>query len=528
MMSNKRYSINIKATDYQKIYKISDDNIETIGFTWKELFMNADGADSLGMLIAQTALEIMLNKAIKDNNGITVGKSETRNKREAEKRNKRKANTEGNNNSLELIASFDKETIGGIVGALSGTVSLEEIRKAHKITEKISLDNNISFYINLQVHSRMDSNDSWYFLHTLLNHGKLKSHSSSVFENMDQLYDFLLVDLFADSIKKAIPKGHYRTYQRFERNDDRLKGTIDIARHIKLNAGKENGAIAYSFRENSVDNRFNRLLLSAYKHLKERYPQLVEEKIDKDIAIRDYINVLLFQIEHSRLDVHKIIIENATPISHPYYTEYEETRKICLRILRNIGMSIFDATSGQVRGFLYYLPDIWEDFLMYEMQRRYMDRYKILAQEPYEYVKTLKGKYICTSIPDFVFLHNNIPVLILDAKFKPGWSDNSVSKKANDIDKCIRDMVVVKAKGTGIIYPFKLDLGKNVKKLEDRQKGRKRTISDNNDIYFYFFPVGIPLSNQFESYDEWRAKFDYYLNIFLETLEKDLEECCGE
>ena len=38
-------------------------------------------------------------------------------------------------------------------------------------------------------------------------------------------------------------KGLYKTYQRFEKNDDKLKGTIDISRHIRLNLGLPSGVL---------------------------------------------------------------------------------------------------------------------------------------------------------------------------------------------------------------------------------------------------------------------------------------------
>lgn len=520
-MAERRYSINIKTTDFKAISDIEMLNIETIGFTWVEILPNSVNVEEQGQKIAQIALELMLVYANQDKSGIRVGKSSIR-VRETKKGRRKK------DDKIDLIVKFNNSRIGGIVGALSGTVSALDIMRAIGKDSEIKLDEEILFNINLQVRSRMDTEKSWYFLSTILNYGNLKSHSANVFENMDEVYDFLLVDLLADNIRKTIPKGHYRTYQRFERNDDKLKGTIDIARHIKLNAGQDNGFIAYSFRENSVDNKLNRLLVASYKHLKEKFPQLVEEKLDKDNEIKDYLNVLLYQIDSSRVDTQRIILDNSTPISHPFYSEYEDVRRVCLRILRDVGMSIFDSTSGSVKGFLYYLPDIWEDFLLDMMRSKLKNHCDVLEQETYNYVSKADGQgFICEGRPDYILSRNEKPVLILDAKFKPGWKDDSVFNPQNDIDKCIRDMVVVKAKGTGIIYPFEIENDEAL--LNEMEQKRKRIISELNGSSFYFYPVGIPKAKVFgsgevESFESWKENFDNYINRFLCDLERDVEE----
>ncbi len=512
-MDRKTYSISITATDFQKIPSIPEENIKaTDGFTWDELFSSAETPAVIGHKIALAALEIMLTDASNNDNEILVGRSFVGDK------NRRISN---NNNSIKLIHWWDSQpVIGGIVGAISGTVSADEIIK--KIDEDISLDKSLFFNINLQVRSRMDTDKSWYFLFTILEYGNLMSHSHRVFESEDEAFDFLLTDLLANSLRSALPKGHYRTYQRFEKNNDRLKGTIDIARHIRLNAGQDSGAIAYSYRENSIDNKLNRLLLVAYLHLKRKYPELVERKIDCDNALREYLNVMRYQIDTSRIDARRTLIDNASPISHPFYTEYEDIRKICIRILRDIGVSVFDTPSGVVNGFLYYLPDLWEDFLESAMRDKFGVGCNLLAQEEYGYVSKENSGYVCTGRPDFVISAGGKTIVVLDAKFKPGWKDCSVHDKASDIDKCIRDMVVVNAEGTGIIYPYEIINLDDKNKLQDAIVKRKRIISKVSNNYFVFYPVGVPKSDSYTKYDSWKKEFRSYVDNFLQIVDEDL------
>ena len=65
---------------------------------------------------------------------------------------------------------------------------------------------------------------------------------------------------------RAYRKGIYKQYCTFEGNDSKVRGKIDIARHIRLNP-LFNGKIAYSYREYTINNNTNRLIPVSYTHL---------------------------------------------------------------------------------------------------------------------------------------------------------------------------------------------------------------------------------------------------------------------
>ncbi|WP_416373936.1 5-methylcytosine restriction system specificity protein McrC [Mycoplasmopsis cynos] len=72
----------------------------------------------------------------------------------------------------------------------------------------------------------------------------------------------------------------FRTYQRFEKNDDKLRGTIDVSKHIKQNMWMNSGLISYSYRENSIDNYTNHLIVKTYQYLKKNtFQRLIEYSI---------------------------------------------------------------------------------------------------------------------------------------------------------------------------------------------------------------------------------------------------------
>ena len=83
-----------------------------------------------------------------------------------------------------------------------------------------------------------------------------------------EILDLILAIIFAMQIARAYRKGIYRRYRTYENNDSKLKGRIDVARHIRLNP-IFNGNIAYSSREYTADNDMNRMILTAYTSLQK-------------------------------------------------------------------------------------------------------------------------------------------------------------------------------------------------------------------------------------------------------------------
>ena len=77
----------------------------------------------------------------------------------------------------------------------------------------------------------------------------------------------LLVCLFPRYLKLAIRKGIFKTYIHKQYNDGTVKGTIDIARHIKRNTPFI-GNIAYSQREYAYDNYLIELIRHTIEYIK--------------------------------------------------------------------------------------------------------------------------------------------------------------------------------------------------------------------------------------------------------------------
>lgn len=431
---------------------------------------------------------------------------------------------------------------GGVVGVITDTFNMEISDFANldkdlqTLKSKFNYDENIDrlyFNVKLQIQSRMDVNKDKkiakpYFLSTLLLHDRVKFNDNTIPNSEDELYDYLLLFWFKEQLQNAYLKGFYRKYQRFERNDDRLKGTIDIARHIRMNMGQDNGKIAYSYRENSVNNYLNHLIVAAYEYLKKKYYDLVMENFDNIAELKAIIDTLKNEIGYPSYNIHTLISKNLKPIAHPYYTEYEDLRKTCLRILRNEGISIFDGDMDETtKGILFYLPDLWEKYLEDTINNA-IDKSSVRVESQCE-IKSFgyRGEndkdfsYKQKIRPDYVIKDKkDVPFMILDAKFKPKWEDvlehkaTKISDVLSDYDKCLRDMVSIDAHAVGVIFPtnkFKSAKSKSIAsaEFENIESAMVHSISEYNVAdNFYTIPAFIPFIEEGQEYSKWKANLD--------------------
>lgn len=120
-----------------------------------------------------------------------------------------------------------------------------------------------------------------------------------------------------------------------------------------MNIGQNNGKIAYTYRENTINNYLNHLIIVTYEYLKKKYPELVEQNIDNDLNIRGILERLRNEIGYNPIGIKFLIKNNQKTISHPYFIEYEDLREICLKILRHEALSIWEADKERTKSILY-------------------------------------------------------------------------------------------------------------------------------------------------------------------------------
>lgn len=362
----------------------------------------------------------------------------------------------------------------------------------------------------LQLGCRFDSNERAWFLGTMLLDGQdgLMFKEPTVQLGQDMIFDILLFWMFRRQLEDAAKKGIFRAYHRFENNDDRPRGAPDISRHIRLNAGLDNGRIAYSYREHTENNSLNRLIAAAYHRLKERFFNLVSEKLDCDQSLSAAIAAIRLAVGSDPLNTRQVIRENLRPIAHPFFHEYEALRKTCLKILRYEGVSVFDADCcEETESLLMDVTKLWERFL--ENRIRLRPEFanggcSLNAQESRHLFAERTDK---SAKPDFVIYQGKKPFAVLDAKFKCHWDDffNEGSSDCvdDDINKCIRDMVVFNTRRTGVIFPAKRESGEE--SYRSYHIGNKE--AENS---FDMVRVPIPQIPQGSngSFAEWKRKLD--------------------
>ena len=419
--------------------------------------------------------------------------------------------------------SGGKDIIGGYVGVVR--------KRIYRYAEK-------EYDITLQIKSRFDKGSKPYFLETMLldtfEENYIKENDLRI--NDDNFFDFLLVYLFKNAVTEASRKGVYRKYCRFEGNNSRLKGSIDIARHIRLNMGMQNGRIAYSYRENTIDNPLNRLIYAAHKRLKERFSNnpTTMSLLDSS-GITNYLNILHSSMDLYSTNVKTILPQNLQPIAHPYYTEYEKLRQVCLKVFHDEYLTLFDPDQdSEADTILLYIPTLWENYLKNQFARYDLGIVEAQKERNYFYELsdpdknerlTSKPDFILTSRPDFVFYKDNKdyeddkPFMILDAKFKPNWGKCMKSPPDysrfddNDFNKCLRDMIIFETNRTGVIFPA---YEKDTKTIY-----KECCIIENK--YFYMHAVKVPESSDDTTYEEWHSAFTENLKRVCDKIRESIK-----
>lgn len=445
--------------------------------------------------------------------------------------------------AYSFITNFNgKEYFGGVVGIIEDVFEINLSESTYEggkdIEDKYQIKN-LNFEIRLQIRSKFDT-EKPYFLATMLLRNKIELNDL-VFSNEEDIYDYLLLFWYKTKILEAYQKGFYKTYRRFEENGCRLRGSINISQHIKLNIGQNNGKIAHIYRENTINNYLNHLIIVTYEYLKKKYPELIEQNIDNDLNVRCILEGIRNEIGYNPMGIQFLIKNNQKTISHPYFIEYENLREICLKILREEALSIWEAGKERTKSILFYIPDLWELYLedILRQDKELKNDVYTQGETPEsdkqlkifgEYNETENKKFKKEIYPDFIFFDGENPYFILDAKFKEGWKESIKGEIPDfcldDYDKCIRDMNSINAHATGVIFPANIERGDDVINYSDLKKLQHSISRYNQWDCFYTIPVYIPdTKNNLDevgilSYLDWKKKFDSNVSTSLKIIKE--------
>lgn len=291
----------------------------------------------------------------------------------------------------------------------------------------------------LTIHSRFYPRKNDYFLHYMLqrvfsiNLFQLEANSTQ-----EQLWDFLIY-LFPVLLEKALRQGIFREYQHFEFNDSRLKGAIDISRHLQSNIPFR-GNIAYRTREYSYNNRITQLIRHTIEVIQKK--QRTRVILTNNRGIKDAVDKIKHVTpDYRREQRQQVIAKNLRRISHPYYVDYLPLQKLCIQILRHEKLT-YGNDEDKIYGILFDGAWLWEEYLN-----------TILEQCDFIHPENKTGnKRIALfedgsghRFPDFYKGD-----IVIDAKYKRLGNDGY---DRNDIHQLISYMHVLTAKIGIFMYP---------------------------------------------------------------------------
>ena len=213
----------------------------------------------------------------------------------------------------------------------------------------------------LTIRSRFarDNSDD-YFLHYMLQK-VFNINITNLKHNTDKNKAFqFLPYLFKYYFLQALNQGLYKKYVWNEYNDSRVKGTIDIARHIKHNF-IFTGNIAYNVREHSYDNNINQLIRHTIEYIDnlEMFRMMLESEDMADL-VQDIRRITP---TYSAKNRQQVINDNLKSDIHPYYSEYEPLRQICLQILMEDDELKYGRQENKIYGILFDVSWLWEEYL---------------------------------------------------------------------------------------------------------------------------------------------------------------------
>ena len=263
----------------------------------------------------------------------------------------------------------------------------------------------------LVIESRFSKDDNDFFFQYLLekvlefpNFINLETSASQD----NRLFNLLLF-LFPQYLRSAMRKGLFKTYIRNKYNDGNVRGSIDVARHIKKNTPFI-GNIAYSQREYSYDNYLIELIRHTIEFIKGKScGRLLLNTIKDEVS-----QVVQATPQYKASNRKKIIDENRkNVVRHAYYHEYRHLQQLCILILRNEQHQYGNGTKN-VYGILFDGAWLWEEYMNTLIEDAF---YHPKNKAGYGAQRLFDGNYGLI-YPDFIG-KDRMNCIIADAKYKP-------------------------------------------------------------------------------------------------------------
>lgn len=224
----------------------------------------------------------------------------------------------------------------------------------------------------------------------------------------DKLFKLLLF-LFPRYLRQATRKGLFKTYIRKEYNDGNVRGTINVANHIRRNT-PFTGNISYSQREYSNDNYLIELIRHTIEYIKGKSCGRMLLN-----SVKDEVKQVSEATPNYRASDRRKIIESnrKNVVRHAYYHEYRALQQLCILILRN-EQHQYGNGARKVYGILFDGAWLWEEYVNTLIEKEFYHP-KNKAGEGAQ--RLFAGGYGLI-YPDFIGRDSENRI-IADAKYKP-------------------------------------------------------------------------------------------------------------
>lgn len=371
--------------------------------------------------------------------------------------------------------------------------------KTGNIAGFIGVDN-----INISIKSRFsnDGDSDDFFLYYMLQKVlaiNVLDLKHSTFE--EQVFDLQLY-LFSYYLNDAVSQGLYKEYQQNKYNDFKIKGIIDINRHINKNI-PFNGSISYNTREFSYDNNITQLIRHTIEYIKTK--EIGKAILSHSFETQTSVSMIISATsKYQKLDRQKVINSNLKPVHHPYFTKYAALQNICLTILQREQFK-YSQNKNSVYGVLFDVAWLWEEYLS-----------TLLIKHGFTHTDNREGKfgfYLAYNsnnkkgkflrYPDF--FEKDIKKCVIDAKYKKNIDAIS------DVNQLITYIHCLKSK-VGIFIQPTVEMDENKKYMLNGYAA-----VNNASIQYYKFYV----KGKSTSFDEFKMEMlesekrlsDFILNI---------------
>ncbi|MCB5034453.1 McrC family protein [Streptococcus mutans] len=393
----------------------------------------------------------------------------------------------------DLLESPDLEKDDKVLETVSGQI------KTQNIIGFLGYENE-----RLTIHSRFANGDDDYFLHYMLQKVlQLNLTSLDVGLSQEDSWYQLLIYLFPKYLQAALRKGLYKEYQRFFYNDSHVKGTIEVARHIKKNV-PFTGKITYSTREFSFDNALMQLIRHTIAFIQHTVPN-GRALLSSSASVRENTaEIVRVTPSYKFSDRAKIIHLNQTrPIRHAYYYEYGKLQQLCLMILHQTKHGL-NQSQQKIHGLLFDVAWLWEEYLATLLGEDFEHPQNKASKGGISVFQSGNGRKV---YPDF---YSRPLGVVLDAKYKKlETTEKGIARE--DLFQLITYSYISKAQLAGLIFP---STGKEI----DNDIG---TLEGYGGI-LKKWSLLIPQTSS--SYDDFVKQIQESEKIFQETIQKLLNE----